>query len=834
MASILGGERGASRQLREALREEASKESDDLLGRLNALEFVDSMVGEVTDMPERLGEYRITGLLGRGGMGTVYEAFQESLERDVALKVLSPALSADVTMRERFRSEARATASLHHEHIVPVYDFGEAGGVLYFAMEKVQGVSLDKHIAAARRLDKPAFEPRDAAARFAGVAEALFHAHRRRLLHRDVKPGNILIGVHGTLALADFGLSKVLGAASRSLTAAGAFLGTPSYSPPEQARGQELSPASDLYSLGVTIFEAVSNELPLHGKTTEALLDSILNGTPKRLRTVMPKAPKDLEAVLDKLLQKEPSDRYADGEELARDLRRIAEHEPVRIRRQPLWLRAWRKAKKNPALSGTVSLVAVLAVVVTVLVFLNRDFSVGAEHDNHVQQALRAARSLPGGVAGPEGLLTALTGVDLELAPVRDPVLDHLARAEELRPDLPDAREMRSAYMTDPLPEATALLMRGAGEPARRLLDAAIEAADSEFDTRDEIARLRLYRLYVMRSVASLTASVGQVEEATIDLLGANFLRRRAFFPKLLLEVVSWRPSEGTAELFAQVGELVESGPQDAARVAGVLLVSYSGLGRAEGANFLDVDLPFGMRKEIFNEGVRLQGRQSDWLSGDDWTGLERALAESARAAVGVFGDEVQLVASLAAGREILGNDVHSRAPLRSWSFVYGLLEDLPGTVASTVGLLGAPALRVRGWIDLLLLDPPQVLVESVTPSIEVLLRRNPGVPGAAELRTRLALRSREGDAIEAAARQWLQEEPDHPVALFCRLQGMILRGKVFDANLCAAELLQKAVVDTTATHESIVALFAEAAERDTQRSAEWADVRESYEALLR
>ncbi|MHC5064543.1 MAG: serine/threonine-protein kinase, partial [Planctomycetota bacterium] len=290
MADLLA-ESGQKRlsEVRKELREESTGESEDLLSRMNALDYLDSVVGQVSsDLPQRLGEYRITGLLGRGGMGTVFEAFQESLEREVALKILAPTLTADPGMRRRFRTEARANAALHHQHIIPVYGFGEAGGFLYFTMERVDGVSLDKHISAARHRGDVAMQPLEAARRFAGVADALGHAHKRGVYHRDIKPGNILVHPDGELALADFGLSKMLGDASVSVSRAG-FLGTLHYASPEQAKGEPAGPSSDLYSLGVTMFEVMTGHLPLAGKTTEAILQSLLHGTPRRLREFLPK-----------------------------------------------------------------------------------------------------------------------------------------------------------------------------------------------------------------------------------------------------------------------------------------------------------------------------------------------------------------------------------------------------------------------------------------------------------------------------------------------------------------------------------------------------------------
>src|SRR5262245_13124924 len=316
-------------------------------------------------------------------------------------------------MRQRFRAEARATAALHHRHIVPIYDYGEAQGQLFFAMERVDGLSLDKHIAASRRVGRPPLEPRDAARRFAGVADALGLAHKRRILHRDVKPGNILVGADGTLALTDFGLAKALDQASVDLTTrAGGFLGTLHYSSPEQALGRELGPASDLYSLGVTLFEPAAGQLPLAGKTTEAMLQSILYGEPRRLRDVLPKPPRDLEAVLGKLLSREPQDRYQDGEVLARDLLRIADGEPVHVRRQPLLVRLLRRARKNPVLSGAIVAAALLLLTTFLLlgaVRKERGASLVSRHQNNLAAIATQIESEAGDAWGPPPLLACLT-----------------------------------------------------------------------------------------------------------------------------------------------------------------------------------------------------------------------------------------------------------------------------------------------------------------------------------------------------------------------------------------------------------------------------------------
>lgn len=837
MVDILQGEKAPRQRLRESLRDEGTRASDDLLGRLNALEFVDTLVGEVTEMPERLGDYRITGLLGRGGMGTVYEAFQETLEREVALKVLSPTFSADVTMRERFRTEARATASLHHENIVPIYDFGESGGVLFFAMERVAGVSLDKHVSAARRHGKAAMEPREAAARFAGVAEALGHAHRRGILHRDVKPGNLLVGPDGTVALADFGLSKTIGEVSRALTVGGAFLGTLSYAPPEQAKGQQPTPATDLYALGVTIFEVVTGELPLWGSSTEAMLDAVLHGTPKRLREVLPKAPRDLQAVLDKLLQKDPADRYADGEKLARDLRRIAEGEPVKIRRQPVWQRAWRRAKRNPELSLALVAVTVLTAVTLALIIVASNqhrSTVAARYDGHLREAMRAWRH-SGPPNGPGDLLASLIGTTIDVESRGDQVLRRLDLAERANSDRPEAPALRLAYIDDPLPQVSLFLREGKGYPARQLLDSAIELTRPGFDEGDDPSLIVLYRLYVARAVASLSASVAGIDDAKMDLSAASFIRPKAFFPKLLLVFVDWAARPQATDLQSRVALLVDQpeAPAGAARSAGALLCAFSGLGRPEGCNLMDVTMPYTERVAIHAAGIEMLGEEASMVAGGTrwWSGLERALADAAVDTMGVLSDAVARGPSVARGRDILLSSVAPNAPLRSWEFVFGFLAN-PHTPspATSVADAGDMSQQVRGWIDLLRLDPPFALVSTImAPRIHALIDRHPDAPRVAELGGLLASRTN-SDTLLEVAEEWYRAEPGHPGALLCRFQALVHRGQVLEASVCGAELLQR-VVDRGPALAEIVRILRVAEQGGDERAASrWGELRQSFE----
>ncbi len=299
--------------------------------------------------PSRLGEFRIVRELGRGGMGVVYEAEQPSLRRRVALKVLPPALRNDRRLLVRFQREAEAAARLRHPNIVPVFSSGESGGAPFFAMELVDGPSL-ADVVQRRRLAArdaaPDGAPTDdrvpadpdafrawAVEAAASIADALAYAHGRGVLHRDVKPGNILVDESGTPRLTDFGLALDLEATS--LTVSGEVFGSPRYMSPEQAfrRTQPLDARTDVYSLAVTLFELLTLELPYDGVTSGEILSALEHGRKVPLRRHDPGAPPALEAVLAQALERDPARRYRDAAAFAADLRAAMDAGTVAARR---------------------------------------------------------------------------------------------------------------------------------------------------------------------------------------------------------------------------------------------------------------------------------------------------------------------------------------------------------------------------------------------------------------------------------------------------------------------------------------------------------------------
>ncbi len=253
-----------------------------------------------------MGQYQILDELGRGGMAVVYKAWQPSLRRYVALKVLLPYLGGDLEFIQRFQQEAIVAANLSHPHIVTIYEVGQQEGYIFIAMEYVEGKSLEQVI-----LDQGALPLERAIRILRQVAEALDYAHKRRFLHRDIKPANILLAEDDRVVITDFGIAKALegsGATAR-LTASGTVLGTPAYMSPEQIQGLPVDHRSDLYALGIVAYEMLSGQVPFDGTTT-ALLYAQVNNPPPAISRLTPGLPAHVEWVISRMLAKQPEERF--------------------------------------------------------------------------------------------------------------------------------------------------------------------------------------------------------------------------------------------------------------------------------------------------------------------------------------------------------------------------------------------------------------------------------------------------------------------------------------------------------------------------------------------
>jgi len=268
--------------------------------------------------------YEILGELGRGGMGVVYRARQVQANREVALKMILGGDTAAADDRTRFRTEAVAVARLQHPHIVAVYDVGEHAGRPFFSMELCPGGSLS------RRLADTQMSPTVAAELIRKIARGVEAAHAAGVIHRDLKPGNILLTADGEPKVADFGCAKVSGPDGRSVTSTGAVIGTPSYMAPEQASGvARVAAPADVYALGAILYECLTGQPPFRGPSPMDVLMRVLTEDPTPPRELKPDIPRDLEFICTRCLEKNPTRRYQSASELASDLDRFLHGEPV-------------------------------------------------------------------------------------------------------------------------------------------------------------------------------------------------------------------------------------------------------------------------------------------------------------------------------------------------------------------------------------------------------------------------------------------------------------------------------------------------------------------------
>jgi tetratricopeptide (TPR) repeat protein len=431
-----------------------------------------------------LGDFRIVREIGRGGMGIVYEAVQISLGRRVALKVLPFAAALDARQLQRFQNEAQAAAHLHHQGIVPVHSVGCERGVHFYAMQLIEGRTLAEVIddlrseaagAAPREASAPgppeavpdtspvaglstapsSRQPeffRTAARLGLQAAEALEHAHQEGIVHRDVKPANLLVDARGHLWVTDFGLARLQG--ETGLTVSGDLLGTLRYMSPEQALGRPsgVDQRTDVYALGATLYELLALRPVFEGRDRQELLRRIAAEEPRPPRRLNPAIPAELEVIVLKALEKDAASRYATAQELADDLRRFLEDQPIRARR-PSWLdraRKWARRHRPVVWSAGVVLLVTLAVLGGSAGWIVRDRAARrARIATDVQAALAEARRFQKEGRWPEGQAAARRAEALLASGGGDPELQQSVRTllADLRmvAQLEDIRILRSS-----------------------------------------------------------------------------------------------------------------------------------------------------------------------------------------------------------------------------------------------------------------------------------------------------------------------------------------------------------------------------------------------------
>jgi len=436
----------------------------DILKQLRLVEEVAEACRSQSTSPKRLGDFEILRELGRGGMGVVYEARQVSLNRRVALKVLPPALGLSPQATKRFEREARAAAKLHHTNIVPVHAIGEQEGYHFYAMDVVDGQSLD-HILedASGGQANPLLEatvtraaeelPEKASPTTTGgetststslsdsapggrrwfdvvvklvaeVAEALQYAHGRGIIHRDIKPANLMLSAEGHLCVTDFGLARML--QEPGMTVSGSLLGTPAYMSPEQiAAGRvTVDHRTDVYSLGAVLYELLTLQRPFPGKSREEVLTAVLTHDPRPPRRFNGKIPVDLETICLKALEKNPERRYRTAGELAQDLRRYLQGGLIQARRAGVVRRTVKSVRRHP----TAAVAVVLSIAFLMVIGGVMRLSTKREAAESTERATAQAR-------------LALTEGDYEAA------LAHIDDALSIDPERPDARQIRARLL---------------------------------------------------------------------------------------------------------------------------------------------------------------------------------------------------------------------------------------------------------------------------------------------------------------------------------------------------------------------------------------------------